>query len=263
MTVQYIMECQSSPLTFMETTSLGLLQDGTRDLETEGGRTSSRATAPETERASATTDSWSIARVVPVATAGCGSAGRPGAALGERADDDAYQAARCHRPGVASRTCRCPDSSSGHAVAPSSRASISPPSPPPVVNIVPAPTPSISLKYSFDGTVSSSSPVLVSTPVSTTTDPAQGPAPQKLGAAGEDPEQSELTPAGMQQLPALPWTGDVEVSGTLQPAQTWMTYKIPVGSTTLFLKVTVSQLGPQGEPTIPRSTSFTLSAPRA
>ena len=46
----------------METTLLGLLQNGTRDLETEGGRTSSRATAPVTERASATTDSWSIAR---------------------------------------------------------------------------------------------------------------------------------------------------------------------------------------------------------
>jgi len=130
-----------------------------------------------------------------------------------------------------------------------------------VVNIVPAPTPSISLKYSFDGTVSSSSPVLVSTPVSTTTGPAQGPAPQKPGAAGEDPEQSELTPAGMQQLPALPWTGDVEVSGTLQPAQTWMTYRIPVGSTTLSLKVTVSQLGPQGEPTIPALDQLYLVGP--
>ena len=82
----------------MEITSLGLVQNGTRDLETEGGRTSSRATGPETEEASATTDSWSIARVAPAATAGCGSTGKPGAALGERAVDEAYQAARCHRP---------------------------------------------------------------------------------------------------------------------------------------------------------------------
>ena len=89
----------------MEITSLGLLLNGTRDLETEGGRTSSRATGPETERASATTDSWSIARVAPAATAGCGSTGKPGTALGERADDDAYQSARCHRPAGASPAC--------------------------------------------------------------------------------------------------------------------------------------------------------------
>src|SRR5271165_34388 len=82
----------------MEITSLGLLSNGTSDLETEGGRTSSRATGPGTERASATTDSWSIARVAPAATAGCGSTGKPGAALGERAHDDAYQVARSHRP---------------------------------------------------------------------------------------------------------------------------------------------------------------------
>ena len=129
-----------------------------------------------------------------------------------------------------------------------------------VVNIVPAPTPSISLKYSFDGTVSSSSPVLVSTPVSTT-GPAQGPAPRKPGGADEDPKQSELTPQGMRRLPALPWTDAVEVSGTLQPAQTWMTYGIPVGSTTLSLKVTVSQLGPQGEPTIPALDQLYLVGP--
>jgi hypothetical protein len=130
-----------------------------------------------------------------------------------------------------------------------------------VVNIVPAPAPSISLEYSFDGTVSSSSPVLVSTPVSTTTGPAQGPAPRKAGAADEDPEQSELTPQGMQQLPALPWTDDVEVSGTLQPAQTWMTYRIPVGSTTLSLKVTISQLGPQEGPAIPALDQLYLVSP--
>ena len=130
-----------------------------------------------------------------------------------------------------------------------------------VVNIVPAQTPSISLKYTFDGTASSSSPVLVSTPVSTTTGPAQGPAPQQPGAAADDPEQSELTPQGMQQLPALPWTDEVEVTGTLQPAQTSITYKIPVGSTTEFLKVTISQLGPQEGPAIPALDQLYLVGP--
>ena len=127
---------------------------------------------------------------------------------------------------------------------------------------VPAPTPSISLKFSSDGSVSSASPILESTPVSSTTGPAQGPGLQNSGAADEDPEQSELTPQGMQQLLALPWTDDVAVSGTLQPAQSWMTCRIPVGSNTQSLKVTVSQLGPQGEPAIPGSTSFTSSVPR-
>ena len=130
-----------------------------------------------------------------------------------------------------------------------------------VVNIVPAQTPSISLKYTFDGTASSSSPVLVSTPVSTTTGPAQGPAPQQPGAAADDPGQSELTPQGMQQLPALPRTDEVEVTGTLQPAQTSITYKIPVGSTTEFLKVTISQLGLQEGPAIPALDQLYLVGP--
>ncbi len=128
---------------------------------------------------------------------------------------------------------------------------------PTVVKIVPAPTPSISLEYTSSGIVSSSSPVLVSTPVSLTT----GPAPQKPGAVDEGPEQSELTPQGMQQLPALPWMDEVEVSGTLQPAQAWMTYKIPVGSTTRSLKVTLRQLGSQGEPAIPALDQIYLVGP--
>src|SRR5271157_678028 len=97
----------------METTSLGLRQDDTRDLETEDGRTSSRATAPETERTSATTDSWSAARVAPAAPARCGSTRKPDAALGERTADGAHQAADRHRPGPASQICRCPDRVSG------------------------------------------------------------------------------------------------------------------------------------------------------
>jgi hypothetical protein len=68
--------------------SLGLRQDGTMDLETEGGKTSSRATAPEIETALATTDTSSIPRVAPAATAGCGSTGKPDAALGKRAADE-------------------------------------------------------------------------------------------------------------------------------------------------------------------------------
>jgi len=130
-----------------------------------------------------------------------------------------------------------------------------------VVNIVPAPTPSISLKFSANGIISSSSPDLVSSPVSLTMGPAQGPAPQNAGAAVEDPEQSELTPQGMQELPAVPRTDEVEVSGTLHPAQSWMTFKIPVGSTTQLLKVTVSQVGPQGEPAIPALDQLYLVGP--
>ena len=130
--------------------------------------------------------------------------------------------------------------SAGHGVTGSAVAT------PKVVRIVPAPTPSISLQYALDNAASSSSPVLVSTPV-----PAQGPAPQKPQAADEDPGQSELTPQGMQQLPALPRTDDVEVSGTLQPARSWMTYGTPVGPTTQFLKMTLRELGPQQGPAIP------------
>src|SRR5271157_6543588 len=148
-----------------------------------------------------------------------------------------------------------PMQSAGHGVAGSAGAI------PTVVNVVPAPTPSISLEYFSNGIVSSSSPVLVSTPVSLTTGPAQGPAPQKPGAAEGDPEQAELTPQEMQQLPALPRTDEAEVSGTLQPAQTWMTYRVPVGSSTRSLEVTVSQLGPQGEPAIPALDQLYLVGP--
>jgi hypothetical protein len=132
---------------------------------------------------------------------------------------------------------------------------------PTVVKTVPAPTPSMSLQYSSNGVVTSSSPILTSTPVSSTMGPAQGPPQQNPGTMDEDPEQSELTPQGMQHLPALPWTYEVEVSGTLQPSQTWVTYKIPVGSTTQSLKVTVSQFGPQGEPAIPALDQLYLVGP--
>ena len=68
----------------METKSLGLLQDGTKDLETEGGRTSSWATAPEIERDYGDDGFLRlIASVAPAATAGCGSTGKPDAAFGE------------------------------------------------------------------------------------------------------------------------------------------------------------------------------------
>jgi hypothetical protein len=45
----------------------------------------------------------------------------------------------------------------------------------------------------------------------------------------------------MLTLTSLPWTGDLKVSGTLQPGQNWMTYKIPVGPTTQSLKVTITE----------------------
>ena len=46
------------------------------------------------------------------------------------------------------------------------------------------------------------------------------------------PEDIELTPQGIQNLPSLPLTGDIEVSGDLGPEQTWATYKMAVGPTT-------------------------------
>jgi hypothetical protein len=141
--------------------------------------------------------------------------------------------------------------SAGHGVSGSASAR------PTVVKIVLAPTPTITLKYSSGGNISSSSPVLVSTPVSLTT----GPAPQKPGATDGVPEPSGLTPQEMQQLPALPWTDDAEVSGTLQPAQAWITYRIPVGSSTQSLEVTVSQLGPQGSSAIPALDQLDLVGP--
>ena len=49
---------------------------------------------------------------------------------------------------------------------------------PKVVNIVPAPTHSISLQYSFNGIVSSSSPVFTSTLMSSTTGPVVAPDPE-------------------------------------------------------------------------------------
>src|SRR5271166_2931831 len=99
----------------METTSLGLRQDGTRDLETERDRTSSRAWAPDTERASARADCSAIGSVAPTAKAWCGSTGKPDAALGERAAGNAYQVAGRHCAGGASQTGRCPDRSSSES----------------------------------------------------------------------------------------------------------------------------------------------------
>lgn len=132
---------------------------------------------------------------------------------------------------------------------------------PTVVNVVPSQTPSISLKFTSNGVVSSSSPLLVSTPFSSTMASAQGPIPLQTGGADQDPEESELTAQGMQQLPALPRMDEVEVSGTLQPAQSWMTFRIPVGSATQFLKVTLSQLGRQGESAMPALDQLYLVGP--
>ncbi len=55
----------------IQTTSPGLRQDGTKDLETVGGRTNSKAMAPETKRDSGSTDLWSITSVAPASEAGC------------------------------------------------------------------------------------------------------------------------------------------------------------------------------------------------
>ena len=198
----------------METTSPGLLQDGTRNLETEGGRTNSRATAPETERASATTDSWSIARVAPAATAGGGSTGKPGAALGERAVDDACQAARCHRPEAPHQLVPAQTDPAVKAVSllPQNGAAGqvnvvqsaaqgvtgSAGTTPKVVNIVPAPTHSISLQYSFNGIVSSSSPVFTSTLMSSTTGPVVAPDPEAASSesTGMEPPAVAIAAAG-------------------------------------------------------------------
>lgn len=129
------------------------------------------------------------------------------------------------------------------------------------LKIEPAPTPSISLKYSYSSTVSSSSPILVSTPVPPATVSVPVPGPENSDPPVQDPEASELTPQGVQHLAALPWTNDLEVSGTLQPAQTWMTYRIPVGPTTQSLKVTVSPQGAQAAPAVPKLDQVYLVGP--
>ena len=133
---------------------------------------------------------------------------------------------------------------------------------PTLVRVVAVPTPTMSLEFAPSGNNSSPSPVLGATPVATTMGPAQGPGSSSSGTE-QDPEQAELTPQGMKQLTVLPWKDEAEVSGTLQPAQDWMTYAIPVGPMTLSLRVTVSQVGPFAGPAIPAySISFTSSAPR-
>jgi len=129
------------------------------------------------------------------------------------------------------------------------------------VKIEPAPTPSISLKYSYSSTVSSSSPILVSTPVAPVPVSVPVPGPENLDSTVQDPQASELTPQGMEHLVALPWTDLLEVSGTLQPAQTWMTYKIPVGPTTQSLKVTVSPQAARAAPAVPKLDQLYLVGP--
>ena len=129
-----------------------------------------------------------------------------------------------------------------------------------VVKIVTQQTPSMSLRYSSGGTISNV-PVLESTPVSSAAGPAQNSASQGSGVGDNESQESELTPQGMQRLPAMPWADEAEVSGTLQPAQSWMTFKIPVDSGTQYLKVTVSQLGPAGTSPIPALDQLYLVGP--
>ena len=80
-------------------------------------------------------------------------------------------------------------------------------------------------------TLVGSGPSSVPVPVVGPTNPALPP---------PSPEDIELTPQGIQSLPSLPVTGEVEVSGDLRPEHTWATYKLAVGPTTQSLKVTVS-----------------------
>jgi len=67
-----------------------------------------------------------------------------------------------------------------------------------VVNTVPAPTPSISLKYSFNGIVSSSSPVFTSTLMSSTTGPVVAPDTEAASSesTGMEPPAVAIAPAG-------------------------------------------------------------------
>jgi len=69
---------------------------------------------------------------------------------------------------------------------------------PKVVNIVPAPTHSISLKYSFNGIVSSSSPVFTSTLMSSTTGPSVAPSPEAASSelTAMEPSAVALAAAG-------------------------------------------------------------------
>ena len=75
------------------------------------------------------------------------------------------------------------------------------------------------------------------------------------------PEDAELTPQGIQKLPALPWAEDVRVSGQLAPARTWATYRMPVGPTTLSLRVTVSHDLTVPAPAIPALDQLYLVGP--
>ena len=67
-----------------------------------------------------------------------------------------------------------------------------------VVNIVPAPTHSISLQYSFNGIVSSSSPVFTSTLMSSTTGPVVAPDPEAASSesTGMEPPAVAIAAAG-------------------------------------------------------------------
>jgi hypothetical protein len=69
---------------------------------------------------------------------------------------------------------------------------------PKVVNIVPAPTHSISLQYSFNGIVSSSSPVFTSTLMSSTTGPVVAPDPEAASSesTGMEPPAVAIAAAG-------------------------------------------------------------------
>ena len=69
---------------------------------------------------------------------------------------------------------------------------------PKVVNIVPAPTHSISLQYSFNGIVSSSSPVFTSTLMSSTTGPVVAPNPEAASSelTAMEPSAIALATAG-------------------------------------------------------------------
>ncbi len=112
-----------------------------------------------------------------------------------------------------------------------------------------ASVPIIGLEYSPGVASASAMPILVSTPMPS--GPSQGPASQLTGTASEDPEQSELTPAGEQRLPALPMASEAQISGILDATQSWMTFRLPVGPTTRSFNITLRQTGPPSGPAIP------------
>ena len=126
------------------------------------------------------------------------------------------------------------------------------------------PPPMMLLEYELENSTTAAHPgtTMVSGPVESYPSPVV-----KVGSPNQDfpppnPEDAELTPQGIQKLPALPVAGDVQVSGALGPGQTWATFKMPVGPSTQSLKVTVSHEETVPSPAIPALDQIYLVGPQ-